>query len=371
MRHQLLRLGGKLLGLLVVMFFLSACPSLPKAELTAYHDAVNAARSASLDLMVDAAAAKKRANERQAARRENLIRQSNHPYPSTFSPKEVLGNSSEDPDFKTRTEAWETITRYNEALIALAEGKSPQQVKSSFQALTTNVVKLSTALGATVPPLGAATQLVSTFLELAEKARTRAEFVQAISKGEPIITTMIKRYLVEDTKNFYLARYVTTERTINAAKDTVFPLAMSIQKLAAEHQEPTNEDFRQRKRVIEKRLQEALRQFGIDKINPRLGQLSGSSAPEAPPYTELIHSQLEQQLASIDSEVNVRKTAIEELLRYHSLLTTYVQLLNQVTTGLMRVRRKLEEPADIQRAAKEIFEVALQLRRDFDELRKK
>lgn len=93
--------------------------------------------------------------------------------------------------------AWDVISRYNDALLALAEGQNAKQLSGSFTALGQSIETFAGSLGSSIPGLGAVFNVANTILAAVEKGRVREEFARALKEGEPIITKIIDFFIYE------------------------------------------------------------------------------------------------------------------------------------------------------------------------------
>lgn len=368
----------QVLGFLI-LYLLTACTGIPKAELSVYTESFNAVRSASEAILVDYAAAQKEnvTIEATIAAREEAKQSS---IPATFDPHAALAFDGTDANVVARLQVLETITRYNGVLVALAEGKSVEEVKGRFNALTGSLTTLLSTFGTVVPVLSLATPIVETFLELAEMARTREAFKKAIKEGEPIIRMIIDKGLIADTQDFYGVRRTLAERESRRVRRAGLESAMTVTKIAAEHLEPASgSSLETSKQVAQQKLAAALELLDhkdtevtvTGGVKRKLSNLTGLPAgtADAPAYTELVQVRMNQLVESTESAASKYQKVISDTKTYWELLSAYVKLLNQTKAILENVRVQLDAPPNIEAMARQLALTAIKLRGAFEAFR--
>lgn len=375
----------KVLSVLVflVTILAGACAPIPKVEFTAYREAFREARSASEILLVDYAAKSAAADQLEG------IADEDGDGDGLFDPESIAANGNVDSVIQSRIEAWNTIARYNDVLLALAEGKSVDEVASGFNKLTSGIKTVASSFGAAIPGLSIAGDIVSKFLELAEKARLREEFATAIKEGEPIIGMIITEVLIKDTRVFDGIREILADDAINKALSELLKNSRAMARLAAEHDNPPEgSQLVQAKQKTANRLGEILEAFKTDELNvPKskvpittdvttspptkdtttVGDLSTKKTinPAPTPYTELVQTQLDQLLSAAEAANSLRQQQLDDRQAYHQALKSYVLLLRKMKSSLELVRTQLDAPVDLTAAATEIIGLAISLRSDF------
>ncbi len=367
----------------LVTILAGACAPIPKAEFTAYREAFGEARSASEILLVDYAAKSAAADQLEGVADED------NDDAGLFDPETIAVIGNVNSVIQSRIEAWNTIARYNDVLLALAEGKSVDEVASGFSKLTAGIKTVASSFGAAVPGLSIAGDIVSKFLELAEKARLREEFATAIKAGEPIIGMIITEVLIKDTRVFDGTREILADEETHNALSELLKTGRAMARLAAEHDNPpVGSQFAQAKQKTANRLGEILEAFNTvepdvpkakvsittdiatappTKVTTTVGDLSTNKTtnPAPTPYTALVQTQLDQLLSAAEAANQLRQQQIDDRQAYHQALRSYVLLLRRMKSSLEVVRKQLDAPVDLTAAATEIIGLAISLRSDF------
>jgi hypothetical protein len=362
-------------GALCLMFCLmTACTTIPKADLNVYVKSFNAARLASEAVLTDYQTIRreKAAND---AIVEARAKPRTSPIPMAFDPKAVRDADQEDNNLSSRLQALETIGHYNDAFVALAKGKSIQEVQGSFKALGDSVTTLLSAFGTAFPILTLASPLVQNFLQLIETARTREAFAEALKGGEPIVMKIIDEVFVPDTVDFYALRRSLAELDWRLTRRAGLDTARTATRLAAEHIEPVpGSSLEASKQVTQQTLQAALEvlnltttQVTINGVKRNLSDLTGLPlSATGPVYTELVQIRLDQLVTATQEAANKYQNIIINILTYRDLLSDYVRMLDQTKATLANARVKLDAPPDIAAIARSLAVAAIQLKRDIE-----
>ena len=345
-------------------FLVSAgCASIPQTEFNTYRDAFDQARTAGQEVLLDVSVAEAECIQRALCAEKNASQDGK---PSTATPKVALpyqrtyqsisiAASGENIAISERIRAFEVISRYNQILTDLAEGKSVAQVSKSANVLVealTSIVGLTPALG----------NLFSNLAVAFEKARSREEFVRAIRAGEKPISNIfaflaadipsyyeIRRILVEKDRNLVLTRLSTR---VQVAEATVLGLSL-----------PTNSEWKDDWKAHQSAINDELKKMG--------GLPSGGRS-----YAEFKFSGkgewnnlTSQQMAGVTNEVakDVRDylAIVEKINTYFALLQKYERLLDATKQAMIKLRLAVDSPQDFGTQFEDMFQMALLVRRDF------
>jgi hypothetical protein len=185
--------------------FLSACTSIPQAELQAFTDAVTAAKNTSETIVADWQAAKSEFQRRQEARKPPppVTAANAQPFPFERTPISARTNVIDPGD--ARLLAWEAIGEYTNTLARLNAGESVDTVKKTSGRLFEIGLKIS---GCAIPGSDALVAILQELSGMLEKARLAAEFNKAIKAGTPVIIRIIDQILLPDIQDHYRLRAV-------------------------------------------------------------------------------------------------------------------------------------------------------------------
>jgi hypothetical protein len=357
--------------LILPIFILIGCGHVPVNEFRAYHEAFTETKSVSQEVLSDYAIAKEdlaRIDEAKKKKEGEDKEQKTSPFPTAFDPAEAMGVNVALNEIDFRLMALETISRYNDLLLALADGRSVKQVKSSATALTSSIASLAEFL----PALGSVTPiapLAKTLLSELEKARSTEEFKKALQDGDKIVTRILD-VLITDTVNHYGLRFALADGERVKIKARASKNRLIIKNVMKEHLPPTDEN---RLETIESDLNEKLEKMGwsTKTILTTRNKSGDQEKDQVWEYTALADTQITQTMNALDKNVAEYQRIVEKTNDYHAMLTSYVSLLEQTKQALRIVRVAMNTPVEIRLQAEELARVALSVRREIVNLRSK
>ena len=160
------------------------------------------------NLIMDFDSARAETNRRVAARAPTAPQAATPEIPLTYTPPQL--EISTVTDTKVRLLLWQTINEYNVTLAALASGERVEEVQSSAGQLVDLVGQLGEIGGKVLPGAEALTALAKDIAGQIERARTAAEFRNAVVGGIPIVRRMLDNCL-RDAANHYQIRALLAE----------------------------------------------------------------------------------------------------------------------------------------------------------------
>jgi len=342
--------------LVFAILMVSSCArSLPQRELRNYQDAIEQTQAAATQVLGIYAddVKKNRANEVKTATQPQKFER-------TFVLEQVLKSQGEVDTLGSRLIALQTITRYTDLLVTLAEGKSVEQLQKSSGFL---VASLETVGGffsyAPVPGLQLATPLLKTVIGALEAARTREQFRTAVEKGEPIIVKILA-FLEEETPLYYRLAVTLFDVKHGVIIRDVSNAVRDIIGIVASHQAPEDSEVLKK---INDELEKTLRSmaYEFEAVNLK----SGDDAP----FTSVTKSQIRRLMEDVTTGADKEKRLVADLNAYYQLLETYVLLLNQTKKSLQNLRTALDQPRDVQADFENILLLALRVRQQVEDLR--
>lgn len=365
----------KWLACCVAAGVVQGCAQIPLKEFQSYQQAFDETQSVAKEVLADYADARdsfSKAPPSGAGRDGDPTAATNKvvlPYPTQFAPPLSAATASKPDDLAVRIQALETVARYNDILSALAEGKSVAQVKASANGFAGSLERLQSVIGnpsfgKLTAGLGSYLPLVNTVLGIIENARTRAQFIEATRRGEPLVRQILDIF-IEDTRDFYGVRYTLIDTQVARLKVAIRDNGETMQTLARAHLAPTGPDQMKELKDLEDKVAAKLSAIGF--AGTKFQLLPGGAG--ASPYSELVATQLVQFDATIQSQVSDHNALVTKMNSYHALLSKYVSLLQQTKQNLMLVRATIDAPQDIVPQTQEVFLLVLEIRREFLKLR--
>ena len=361
------------LGCCVAAGLVQGCAQIPLKEFQSYQQAFNETQSVAKEVLADYADARDSVPTLPSL---GAGRDSDAPpgavvlpYPAHFAPPLSAAIATKPDDLAVRLQALDTVARYNDILSALAEGKSVAQVKASAKGFATSLERLQSvignpSLGKLTSSLGSYLPLVNTVLGIIENARTRAEFIEATRRGEPLVRQILDIF-IEDTRDFYGVRYTLIDTQVVRLKTAIQDNRETMQTLARSHLAPTDSDQVKDLKELEDKVAAKLSAIGFTGTKFQLPPGGAGASP----YSELVATQLVQFDATIESQVSDYNALVTKMNTYHGLLAKYVSLLEQTKQNLMLVRAAIDAPQDIVPQTQEVFLLVLEIRREFLQLR--
>lgn len=199
------RLFTNLASLVLVSLLLAGCTTIPERELVAYRKAFDEVKAQSVNVLADYAVsrqARSNLNARVTARKSEAV--------GTGALDAQLNIQSYDArtvdagvetDIDTRLKAWEVAGKYNDALTALATGKS-SEVASAANGLLDSlkqfpIKEVSKAVLEAAPYANA----IIPILELVQKEVEARRFRQAVLNASPLLDKFVEA-LYQDANRF-------------------------------------------------------------------------------------------------------------------------------------------------------------------------
>ena len=348
---------ARALAPVLLLFGLGACAQVPVAEFNSYREAFQAARAAGEEVLAAEVSSVKRL-EAVEPTDPTAAPAGKASLPPTLASEEAKARGSVASHLSVRTAAFDTIGRYNDTLASLAEGKSDQAVGASFNGLVSSVTNLTSLAGIAVPGLSAAAPIVQTFLQAAEKARSRAEFKAAMTAGRPIVLQILQ-LLRDDINAYEHTERALVYRELDTVEDDMMASGRSMALLAQQHKEPATAALRGRKEEAAKKLTVAITAFEPEP--PAWLALPGT--PEAAAdYDELVQSQLDQFATRVVDGSTRRTELLAHIEDQQAMLRSYQSLLDATMAAIDRVQAKLDAPPDLTAIATEIATLAVTVR---------
>ena len=335
---------------------LSGCyHTLPQLELRGYQDAVIQTQEAAtrvLRVYSDDVLENKALQVRTAPKAP--------PYKRTFELEEVLKTPEALDAAGARLIALQTITRYTDLLVTLAEGKSVEQVQNSAGSFISSLDTIGGFLSvAPIPGLQLVIPLLKTVIGELEKARTREEFRSAVEKGENIILKILA-FLQQETPLYYKLAVTLFDVKNGAVIKEVSTAVGDVIKIVAGHQTPDDLDLlKQTEDELNRTLGSMAFKFGAVKLEPK-----GHT-----PFSSVAQSQIRRLMEDVTAGAEKEKQLVSDLNNYYHLLETYVLLINQTNKSLKDLRAALDRPQDVQADFENTLRLALQVRQQVQTLR--
>lgn len=336
-----------------IVMALAAC-QVPTRQLGEFRDTLSAARSIGEEVVLDYGVAKgqyeailaenARSNPQRISEAERLA----------FDPASI-GQPTADA-VVTRMRAWAVLGRYGDALLALAEGRSADEVGGVTDGLLQAVTALSTDAAATIAPFaGTITTLVSGL----QRAIEVKEFRRGVLAAAPAIEE-VSDWLIEDAANFYNIRLGLRNIAYSRRTDMAADIRSSLVKVLTLHTHASTSGDLAADPVCD-RLNVALMRLPTTDES----ELAVLPPPGSVAYTQTVHSQLEGMALDVEGLVAEALEIDGALLDYRSLLTQYTQLIRKMAAAHAALAQAVENPTLVLPPPADVFAFVVGVRKAF------
>lgn len=282
-------------------------------------------------------------------------------YPATFTPPgdpRATQTEAEKAVSATR-QAVVVVHQYNDALIALAEGRSEEEIRARTTAFGGTLQSLATIAGTALPGLGAFAAIGPKIIKLAQDAVNRKQLEAAVNAGRGPVGEILK-ILEDQTSDMYRLSVVGTKQGQEKLGDNIQRAALALKPLMERYAPPSAPA------LIDKMVE---LQAELGNLGRKTGTLG--SMPIPIPFTNTSGKPTYDTPADATTEVfmqAMRTSAgkYEELIAkqnaYYQLMDKYVITLRRTGDALDLVAKSLAMPVDLRAEADRLLKVAFDLR---------
>ena len=254
--------------------------------------------------------------------------------------------------------ALEVIVRYNSVLMALAEGKKQEEIKSSISSLSKGLSTVAKVSSNVSLPFTAATPLISTIVSKLQDAQNKAQFEAAIREASPIINEILDLFR-KDAEDVYKILAENAYQRVSGFKDRIFDRKIHMDSVAIEHEEPKIELLTEFNR-IKTDLRNILDTVGFNDMASDLPTTGNN------PFDGNTLDQLKSSLALAETTRDQYNAVVTEQNALYELMESYGQLLLKTSDSLKTLGMALDRPAEFSSQASELVMVVFQVKRDID-----
>lgn len=313
-----------------VIIAITGCTAVPHEDFSAYRQAFAEARQASKPLINDLGLGWHEAATIEANGEDSAIDDW-----QTFGPADPVRPLTIDEQVLVRHQLWLVTERYNDALAALAEGRSPEQVAGLVNGFLSSVrdlpIRRLAELTAGVQPLGG---VISDALFLAEREVNARQFRRAVEAGGSLVEAILLA-MQQEISDHYDLRLVLNIRARRELDEVVqldlLPAFLNIYESTGEHED---------KQPILGELNDALRtQFRYR--DDQLLDAADDEEADSPSASEL--AQLVMIAEAVKSKAMQFDALRGELLSYQEVLKAYHELLDIARHRMTVLRQATDE----------------------------
>ena len=337
----------------IVLFALGCNSTVPKRELAAYTQAFDEAEVATEQLILYLDRAKLIASEV-----ENRSSNSSTPFQLEIQLRVVPYSTPKIDVIAARRLALDVIVRYNSVLKALAEGKKPEEIRSSISSLTKGLSTFASIASNVSLPLSATTSLISTVVSKLQDANNKAQFEAAIKEASPIINNILDLFR-KDAEDVYKISAENAYQRVAGYKDSIIDLSIQMKSVAKKHEEPDLElltEFR--------RIKDDLRNI-FDTVGFKEKEIDLPTTGKNP-FDANTLNQLKSSLDLAETMRDQYSAVVTEQNALYGLIESYGYLLLKTSESLKTLEMALDRPAEFSSQASELIMVVFQVKRDID-----
>lgn len=280
-------------------------------------------------------------------------------YPSEFllpGDPDAPQDENEKAQAATR-QALLVIRAYNQALVALAEGRPESDVREQAGEFGGALQSLASVAGQSLPGLGAATALGARLVKLVQDGASRQQLQQAVQEGrEPV--GAILAVLEQQAPAMYRLSVVRTSQEQDRLKDDLRRAAAALKTLLARHGAPADAELAGALPGLQAQLAEIGRRTRTLAAMP----LPFAFAAGRPAYDAAAHAEAQVLGQFMGTSAQKYAELVARQNAGHALMNKYVLALRQTRASLDLVADSLARPVDLRAEAARLAQVAAELR---------
>jgi hypothetical protein len=312
-------------------------------EFTSYRDAVNQARLAGEDILIDFAAAR---TNFEAASKLTVDKKISARH-NGFNPSENPVKSNSIDSVAVRLKAWETLVLYNKVLEAVMQGRSAAEVGGATTELLNTMASFpSNQIQEFAADLNPAIGLLTEVISMAQQEYDRRKALDSIVKVGSYISTNFLSLLKKDATIFYNVRMGLNDIAyVQQLEKTTILIKRYITLAGTVKEEPKVVDLTSKINTVLAGI--PLDNEGQATYEPIPHKYSGSK------LTKLEFEQLQNLASLIESRANQLIAIEEELYAYQKTLSSYLDMIDHVDATLREliVKARLNQAAPPDRTA--------------------
>lgn len=280
-------------------------------------------------------------------------------YPATLRLPEdgsLSGSPAEQRVQQTR-QALAVVHAYNDALVALAEGRPESEIRQDLLGLGGDLQTLATVAGATFPEFVPFAAIGAKIFHLAQNAANRKQLEQAVLEGREPVHVILQVFADQAPAMYELSAIGARQAQVKLQND-MRRVAAAMKGLVARSGPPV--DVGMASRV-------ASDQATLGEIGRKTGTLGAMPIPYAftrgsPAYNAAADAQLQVFIQSLSMSAQKNDELIAKQNAYHDLMVQYVALLKRTDKSMSQLADSLTEPVDLRAELFMLLRTAFDLR---------
>ena len=261
-------------------------------------------------------------------------------------------------------QALAVVRAYNNALVALAEGRPESEIQQGLLGLGTELQTLASVAGAAFPPFAPFAAIGAKLVKLAQDAANRKQLEQAVLEGREPVRTILA-VLAQQTPPMYGLSVVGTKQAQQSLSEEIGRTAFAMKGLVARFGAPTDAGLTSRTAAD----QALLGEIGRKTKTPGAMPIPYAYTAGSPPYDAAADVQAQIFIRSISASAQKYAELVAKQNAYHAMLLQYVALLKRTGEALDQLARSLTAPVDLSAELVGLMRTAFDLRDAMAEFR--
>ena len=280
-------------------------------------------------------------------------------FPTEFKlPDDESAPRSEAEDkVQQARQALAVVHAYNNALVALAEGRPETEIQTSLVGLGAELQTLASVAGIAIAPFAPFAAIGTKLVKLAQDAANRAQLEQAVLQGREPVHTILK-VLAQQTPSMYRLSIVGTKQAQQSLSEEIIRTAFAMKGLVTRYGPPTNASVTSRAAVDQALLGEIGRNTKTRDAMP----IPYAYTTGSPTYDAAADAQSQIFIRSISASAQKYAELIAKQNAYHGMLLQYVALLKRSREAMDQLARGLNAPVDLRTEVFGLLRTAFDLR---------
>ena len=357
--------------------FLAGCVTVPAKHFSAYKEAFDKARAASEQVLLDYGVAMAEVQAIDVASKlseENSTEQVNARRQEEFDVNKATLRDANIDHIAVRIKAWDVVGRYNEALTALAEGRSASEAAGLVDGLYQNLASfpfesIGQAASEAVPFIGA----LKTLLNKAQHEWSRQEFIRVVTEGGPRIRRQFIKFLKADIKNFYLSRFGLNDKAYHETLDEIADLAQEFDRSAKKCSSNTPAEDMTLTQLTEQ-TNTILRQVPLlltGKADTDSNILIPNPSKETKTHSNCAYRQFVELKEKIRAASTQAEKINQKLEAYKKTSVAYYKLLNIMSENLRTLENAAKNGSAVMPSIERLLFAYIELREAYDTFKSK
>lgn len=278
-------------------------------------------------------------------------------YPGQFVLPGSASQSPEDQAIAKTRHALRVVRAYNEALVALAEGRSLQEVRQDTVGFATQLQALASMAGAAIPGIAAFTAVGPSVIKLAQDAWNRQQLADAVRNGREAVDTILAE-LAAQVPPMYTVSVVATSQEQDELRAAMKRLGGGLAAVAQRHAPPTDGNLAADLSAMQAQLGDMGRHTRTVAVLPIALKFTAGR----PVYDNGAHAEAQVYLQSMSAAADRYAGLVARQNAGHAALARYVAALGQARTSLGALAASFDQPVNLALEAERLLRSAFELR---------